>query len=179
MNRRVSWRNSPSAWSSLKLGDKQSAFRCHWKSLDSTESISDIFRGILWAIYQSHFAEWVAVTVSLLVLRNGCISPKWKRYINQATKSISFDKCLGIMTGVPILTVWWRHCHILHSKAGMMLTLPKFSTYHLLPRNIEEYTEPICYISKQFKTSPLAALYHSRYIIWEKHISAECAEVSN
>ena len=110
---------------------------------------------------------------------NGYISPTCKRHIDPATKSIRFDRCLSIMTGVPVLTIWRRHCHIWHSKAGTILTLQKFSTYSLLLINGEVHEEPICYIPKQFSTSPSSAPYHSRHIICETRMSAECAEVSN
>jgi len=83
------------------------------------------------------------------------------------------------MTGVPVLTIWRRHYHILHSKAGMILTRQKFPTYCPLPICGEVHAEPIFCVSKQFGTSPLSALYHSSYIIREKRMSAECAEVSN
>ena len=41
----------------------------------------------------------------------------------------------------------------------------KISTYYPLPINGEVHAEPICYVSKQSRTSPLSTLYHSRYII--------------
>jgi hypothetical protein len=83
------------------------------------------------------------------------------------------------MTGVPVLTIWWRHYHTLHSKAGTILTWQKFLIYCPLPTCGEVHAEPIFYVSKQLRTSPLSALYHSSYIIREKPMSAECADVSN
>ena len=154
INRSVSRRNSPSAWSSLKFGGRQLAFRLWGKPLNSAKSISDIPRFILWGIYQSQFAEWVPVTISLLRSLNGYVLPMWKRHIDLGTKSITFDRCLSTMTGVLVLTIWRRHCHILHSKAGTMLTLQKFETYCPLPINGKVHAEPICYLSKQFRTSP-------------------------
>jgi hypothetical protein len=59
------------------------------------------------------------------------------------------------------------------------LTLQKFLTYCPLPINCEVHAKPVCYVSIQFRRSPLSALCHSRYIIWGKRMSAECAEVSN
>jgi hypothetical protein len=82
-----------------------------------------------------------------------------KRHIDLATKSITFDRCLSKMT------ILRRHCDILHSKAGTIITLQMFSTYCLLLINGEVHAEPICYVSKQSRTSPLSALYHSSYII--------------
>jgi len=101
------------------------------------------------------------------------------RHIDLATKSITFDRCSSTMTIVPVLTLWRRRCHILHSKAGMIMTLQKFSTNCPLPIHYEVHGEPICHVSKQLRTSPLSTLYYSRYIITEKCMSAECAEVSN
>jgi len=83
------------------------------------------------------------------------------------------------MTSVPVLTIWRRHCHILPSKAGTILTLRKFSTYYQLPINGEIRTEPIFYIFTIVRKSHFSALSHNRYIIWEKLISAACAEVLN
>jgi len=45
--------------------------------------------------------------------------------------------------------------------------------------NGEVHVESILYVSKQFRTRPLYALYYNGYIIYEKHMSAKCAEVSN
>jgi hypothetical protein len=60
---------------------------------------------------------------------NGYISPIKKRHIDRATKSITFNRCLSIVTGKPALTIWRRHCHILHANAATILTLHKFSNY--------------------------------------------------
>jgi hypothetical protein len=128
---------------------------------------------MLWAIYQSRFAEWVPVTISSPTFQKSYISPTWKRRIDLATQSIRFARCLSIMT------IWRRHCHILHLKAGTLLTLQMFSTYCPWPINGEVHAEPICHVSNQFKWSPSFALYYSRYIIWAKPMSTECAEVSN
>jgi len=102
-----------------------------------------------------------------------------KKVYRSSNKSTTSDRCLTIMTGVPVLTIWRRHCPILHSKAGMRLTLQKISTYCPLLRYNKVHPDPICYVSKQFRMSPLVMPYCSRYIIWEKHMSAEFAEVSN
>ena len=128
MNRYGSRTNSPSAWSSLKLCGRQSAFRHSRKPSDRALSISDIQWCIMWVIYHSQFAEWVLVTISPLIFLNSDISPMWKRQIDLGIKSITFDRCLCITTSIPVLTIWSRYCHILHSKAGTMLTLQQFST---------------------------------------------------
>jgi len=39
--------------------------------------------------------------------------------------------------------------------------------------------QSISYMYKQLRMSPISALYHSSYIIWEKPMSTECVEVSN
>jgi len=179
MNRTGWRRNFQSTWLSLNLGGRQSAFRRSGKPLNSTWSILDIQRCIMWAIYRSQFGESVPVTILPLIFLNGYISPKWKRHIDLGTKSITFDRCSSTMTRVPVLTIWRKHCHILHSKADTILTLQKLSTYCLLPINGEVHAEPIFYVCKQFRIRPLSALDHSKYIIWEKHMSGECAEVSN
>ena len=72
-----------------------------------------------------------------------------------------------------------RHCHILHSKTSTILTQQEFSTFCALSINGEVHAEPICYVAKQFRMSPLSALSHSRYIIEDKCMSTEWAEVSN
>jgi len=162
MNRCGSRRNSPSAWSSLKLGGRQSRFTRTAIQLNSAYYISDMPRCILFATYQGRFVEWVPVTISLLIFPNGYISPTWKRHIDLPTKSITSNRCSSIMTGVPVLTIWRWHCHILDSKAGTMLTLERFSTCCLLPINGEVHAEPICYNPEQFRMSPWSAPYHSR-----------------
>jgi len=179
MKRRSSRRNSPSAWSGLMLGWRQLAFSRSGEALNSMWLISDIQRCILSAIYHSQLGEWILVTILPLIFLNGYISPMWKRKINLAPTPIESNGCSSTMTGVLVLTIWRRHCHILHSKAGTILTLQRFSKYFPLLINGEVHAEPICYVSRPFRMSPLFALYHSRYIIWEKPMSAECAEVSN
>jgi hypothetical protein len=119
------------------------------------------------------------VTISPLIFEKGYTLPKWKMHIDLATKSITYNRCLSIVTGVQDLTIWRLLWQILHSKAGMILALQKFATYYLLPINSKAHTEPIRNICKQFWSSPISAPDHSRYIIWAKHISAECAAVSN
>jgi len=83
------------------------------------------------------------------------------------------------MTGVPVLTIWWRHCCILPFKTAMILTLQQFSTYYPIPIHGKILSKPIVYASSVVRTSHYSAPYHNRYIIWEKLMSAECAEVSN
>jgi len=95
-----------------------------------------------------------------------------KEHINLERKSITVDKCLSVMTGVPVSIIWRRHCHILHFKADMMLSLQKLSTYCPLLIHGKVDAEPICYVWKQFRPSLSSALYHSRYIISEKRMSA-------
>jgi len=102
-----------------------------------------------------------------------------KRHIDLPTKSITFNRCSNTMTGVPDLTIWSRHCQILPFKAGTILTLPKFSTNYQLPINGETRAEPIFYASTIVRKSHFSALYHNRYIIREKLMSAACAEASN
>jgi len=83
------------------------------------------------------------------------------------------------MACVPLLTLWWRQCHILHSKAGKILTLQKCFSYCLLPIHSEVLAEPIGYSFKESRMSPISALHHSMYIMFQKHMSSECAAVLN
>jgi hypothetical protein len=83
------------------------------------------------------------------------------------------------MTSVPVSTIWRKQYHILYSKAGTILTLQKVSTFCLLQIHWEVHTEPIWYVFTQLRTSPISALYHSQYIVCEKCVSVECAEVSS
>ena len=172
-------KNSPSAWSSFKLGGRQLAFRSSRKPLNSALSILYIQRCILWGISQSQFDEWVQATISPPIFLNGYISAMWKRRIDLPTKSITFNRGSSTMTSVPVLTIWRRHCHILPFKAGTILTLQKFSTYYQLAINGELHAKPIFYASTVVRKSHFSALYHNRYIIWEKLMSMACAEVSN
>jgi len=97
----------------------------------------------------------------------------WKRHIDLPTKSITFNRCWITMT------IWKRHSHMLPCKAATILTLQKFSTYYPLPINGEIILEPILYASTIARTSHSSAPCHHTYIIWERLMSAECAEVWN
>jgi len=149
------------------------------KPFNNVWYIPDIQRCILWAIYHSQFGAWVSVSILPLIFLNGYISPTWKSHIHLATTSITFDRCSRTMTSIPVLNIWTTHCHILHSKAGTILNLQMVSIDCPLPINGEVHTEAICYISQHLRTSPLSTLYHSRYTIWEKLMSAKCAKVLN
>jgi len=107
------------------------------------------------------------------------ISALWKRHIDLPTKSITFNRCWSTMSGVPVLTIWRRHCYIVPFKAGTILTLRKFSAYYQLPINSEICAKPIFYASNIVRKSHFSAAYHNSCIIWEKLMSVECAEVSN
>jgi hypothetical protein len=102
----------------------------------------------------------------------------WKTHCIIVATSITFGRCWRMMTGVPVWTIRSTLCYILRSKARMMLTLQKFSAYCPLLIYCKVYTGPICFLSKQFRTTPFCALYPSRYMIWENHISTKCVEVS-
>jgi hypothetical protein len=67
----------------------------------------------------------------------------------------------------------------MYTKAGTTLILHRCSTYYAVKINGKLLVYLLWYIVKQSWTSPLCALDHSRYIIGEKHMSAECAEASN
>jgi hypothetical protein len=69
------------------------------------------------------------------------------------------------MTGVLVLIIWRRSCHILPFKAGKILTLQKFSTYNQLPINGELGAEPIAYASTTVRKSHYSAQHHDRFII--------------
>jgi len=114
-----------------------------WKSIEQRLIVLDIQRCILWAICQSQFGKWVQVKISPLIFLNSYTSPTWKRHIDLPTKSITIDRWSSTMTSVLVLTIWRRHYHILHSKAGMILTRQRFSTYCLQPISGEGLAEPI------------------------------------
>jgi len=58
-------------------------------------------------------------------------------------KSITFNRCSSTKTGLPLLTIWNRHSHILPCKAGTILTGQKFSNYYPQPINSKILVEPI------------------------------------
>ena len=132
----------------------------------------------MWATNPSQFGEWVLVTISPAIFQNGYILGMWKRHIDLPTKSISFYRCSSSMTGLPVLTIWMRHSHILPCMAGTILTLQKFSTNYPLPINGEKLVETIFYASSILKMSHFSALCNHRYIIWMKVMSVEFAEAS-
>jgi hypothetical protein len=143
------------------------------------ESISDIERCILSAIYQSEFAEWDPVTMSPLTCRSTYISAMWMRHSDLPTKSIIFNRCSSTMIGALVRTIWKGQWHLLPFEASTILTLWKVSTYYELPWNGGIWVEPISYPFPIVSKSYFPAPYHNRYIIWEKLMSAVCAEVSN
>jgi len=136
-------------------------------------------RFILCDINPRKCGELILLTISPPRFLNGYILAMSKRHIDLSIKSITFRRCSSTMTGVPVLTIWWRHCCILPFKTATILTLQQFSTYYLIPIHGEILSKPIVYASSIVRTSHYSAPYHNRYIIWEKLMSAECAEVSN
>jgi len=136
-------------------------------------------RWILWATYQSQFAEWVLAILAPLIFLAGYISAIWTRYVDLPTKSTTFNRCSSKVTGVLVLTMWRRHGHILPFKAGMILTLQKISTYYQLQINSKICTEPIFDAFTIVKKCHFSAPYHNRFIIWVKLMSVACAKVSN
>jgi len=101
-----------------------------------------------------------------------------KRHIDVHRILITFDRGSITITGLPVLTIWKWHSHILLCKADMVLTLQMISTDYLLPIHHKILAELIIYPSRIVRTIHLSAPYHNRYIIWEKLMSTECAEVS-
>jgi len=178
MSRCSSRRNSPSTWSSVKLGGMQLAFRCFGKPCHSVQYISNFQRRILWAIYQSQFSEWVLLTISPPIFLNGYISAMWLRPIKIPTESITCHRCSHTMTGVPVLTIWGRHCLILPFKAGMILTVQKFSTNYLLPMKSEIPALPILYTFSIVRQSHFSSTYHISWINWDNLLFVEHADVS-
>jgi len=179
MTRCSSQRNSPSASSSVKLGWRQSAFRCFRKPSNSVSSVLGIQWCILWAVYQSQLGEWIAATIPLPIFLNGYILAMWTRHIDLPTMSMTFNRCSNTMTCLPVLPIWRRHCHILPFKAGTILTVREFSTYRQLPRKSEIHAKPIFYATTIVRKCHFSAPYHNRNIMWSKLMSAACAEVSN
>jgi len=50
----------------------------------------------------------------------------WNCDIDLQTKSITFRRSSRTMTGVPVLTIWRRHCHILPFKGATIFILQSF-----------------------------------------------------
>jgi len=141
-------------------------------------SVLHIQTCILWAIYQSQFSEWVVATISPPILLNSYIWAIWTIYLNQPTKSNTFGRCSSTMTGLLVLTIWKRHSPILPCKASKILTVQNSLTYYLLLINGEILAEPIFYTFSLVWRSNFSDSCQQRYIIWDKVMSAKCAEVS-
>jgi len=142
-------------------------------------SISDIQRCISWPTFYSQLDEWVLSTISQQIFLNSYLLAMWKRHVNLLTKSITFDTWLSTMTGLPILTVCKRNCTVMPCKAGMILTLQKFSTNYLLATKGTIPADPNIYVSSSVRTSEFSAPYHHWNNILENLISAKCADISN
>jgi len=61
----------------------------------------------------------------------------------------------------------------------MILTPEQYSIYSLMVINSKMLTEASFYDSGNVNKSYFLALDYNRYIIWEKLMSPECAEVSD
>jgi len=166
-------------WSRMKLGGKNSASSGSIMQSNHVKYISDIQSCIIWGIYQIQFSEWIVVTILPVIFWNSFIWPTWKRHINLPTKSITFSRCSSIITTVPVMTISRRHCHVLHFKSTVILTLQMISIYYPLLINHTVHTEPICLVWSIIRTSPFSTLCRSSCIISEKCMLPECAKVLN
>jgi len=83
------------------------------------------------------------------------------------------------MTGLLVLTILGRYCHILVIKASTTLTVQQFPTYYPQPIDREVLPEHICYSSSIVRTSHVSTLYDDMYIIWDILMSVKCADVAN
>jgi len=119
------------------------------------------------------------MTISRPRFRKGYISVMWNRYIDLQIKPITFNRWSNKMTGVPVLTIWRRHCLILPFMIGTILTPERFSPYYQVPIISKILAEPVLYDSSILRKSHFSAQYYNSYIMWEKPMSAECAEVSS
>jgi len=160
-------KHCPSAWLSLKLGEMELEFRSTRNPLNSASSNSNIQGVTLYVVYQPQLGKMILAIFSLLIFQNGYISAMWKRKIDLPTKSITIDRCSRIMTSVPVLTIWRRHCCMLCSRVGTILTVWQFLTYYLLLMNSELQGEHIVEVSTVVWTSHISAQYQSRYAIQE------------
>jgi len=143
INRRSSRWNYSSAWLSFKCGRRQSPYVYSRRSSNNEYFNPDIQTFHMWGTYQIQSRDSILVTIFWLIVLNDGIWPTLKWHINLATKKITLDRCCSIMTSVPVWTIWIRHCNILLSKAGTVLTLHKCLTYCPQPINGEVHAEPI------------------------------------
>jgi len=130
-------------------------------------------------LYISLFGELVVMTISPQVLLKCYTSAMSMWYRDFSTMSMTFNRCSCTITSLAVLTLCTRNSRIMPCNTGMISTDGKFATYCLLLRNVEFHSEPIWYTSIIVISSKLSSGYHNRYIICEKHLSMECAEVSN
>jgi len=92
--------------------------------------------------------------------------------------SITFNRCSSTMTGVPVLTIWRRHCQILPFMGGTILTLRKFSTYYQLPINGEICTESIfSRLHHGLKESSFRPLSQQVHHLRETHVCGVCTSI--
>jgi len=179
MSRWGARRNYPSAWSSMKLGGGQLAFKMSGILSNCMLYILDTSRSMLWAIDQSQFSKWVLVTIWQPIFLNGYILWMWKRHMDLLTKSIAFNRGLGPVTGVQVLTIWRRHCRNFTFKVSVILALQIVSTFNPPPIHGKIVRDPIIYTSSIVRKSHDSTPYHKGSITWEKVISAVCADASN
>jgi len=108
------------------------------------------------------------MTISPHIFWSSYISAMWKRHGNLQTKSFVFDRYSSTVDGVPIITIWRRHYHILLFTSCTILALEIHSTYYQQLINSEMYPahhmEGMCIL----RTSYFSTLYHNRHIICER-----------
>lgn len=125
------------------------------------------------------FGKWVLATIPPLIFRNDYQSAFWTWNVKLEMMSTTFDRCLGIMTSVPVLILRRKHCHILPFNSGMILTRQRVAIYCPLLIIGEIHGVSISSVSNIVNETDFSTLHHNRYIIWEKHISIHCTEVCN
>jgi len=157
---------SPSRWFSIKFVCIQSRLKSFSKPSSSISHISDIQRCILWAIYQSQCSEWILATIYPQIFLKGYISVIWKSYICPPTEPITVARCSNMITCIPVLAIWRRHCGMLPFKAGMIFNLHKLLTLILLLIKGNILAEPIHYTLSNAKKCHPSAPYPTRCMKW-------------
>jgi len=172
-------RNSHGAWGSVKASGR--SFEPIKSRIPSNSKYYSLHfqRSIVWATDQSQYDEPVLESISPLILLNSNSSAMWMRDINPPTNWITSHGCSSIIAIVLVMFIRCRHCHVLHSKNGTIFTLPTLSTNNQIPMLCGIHEEPIFSAFSIVRKSYTSTPCHNSFLIWEKHMFVECANVPN
>jgi len=170
-----------------ELSIRMIAFGSWWKAIGVQELAKTIEQCVIHSGYpKMHLVSHISESIRQMGSGNNITTDISDQLhisnVNGASQSTTKVNCILQMlkhndrsTGLDYMEETVSH---LPFKAGTRLAPQMFSPYYPLPINSEILVEHIFYASSIVRMSHFSAPYHNRYIIWDKPVSAECAESS-